>query len=99
MAVLFASGPRAVWAPLRRAVPLQGSSEVPVVGSAVLAETPVNVLHLPAEVSQADLSGCPVDRCEHAGQGRDRRGGDGPSVLAQDEAPVAGQVVQPVQQC
>ena len=81
---------RAARAPLRRAVPMQDGSEVPIVRGATLVEAPVNVLHLPAEAAQARLAGSPVGRDEDAGQGR---GGNGPSVLAQDEAPVAGQAV------
>ena len=92
------SAHRTARTPFRRAVPLQGRGQVPIVRGAALVEAPVNVLHLPAEVAQAHLAGGPMGRGKDAGQGRGRRGGDGPSVLAQDEAPVAGQVVQPVQQ-
>ena len=59
---------------------------------AVLAQAAVDVLHLAAQVSQAGLAGRPVDQGEHAGQGRQRRGGDRQGVLAQDQAPVASQV-------
>ena len=66
----------------------------PVVRSTVLPQAAVDVLALPVEVSQAGLADRPVGRGEDAGQGCQDRGCKRLAVLGEDQAPVAGQVVQ-----
>lgn len=59
---------------------------------------PVDVLTLPPDGSQPRLPRRPVDRGEGADQDRQGRGGKRSTLVAENQAPVAVQVVEPVRQ-